>query len=265
MIKSVAVILDKIYRHKLSEVAGRKHRVPQKQLEALLHNLPDTNDLERTLKAAAGLGLIAEVKAASPSRGVLRHDMDPVQVALEYQEAGATAISVLTDEKFFHGNLSHLQDVRGSVKLPLLRKDFIIDEYQIVEARTSGADAILLIAALLDNNKIAAFIDSAARLGLGCLIEVHTEEELKKILETPATLIGINNRDLRTFDTDIETTLRLRSLIPEEMTVVSESGIKSRSDVKRLEDAGIDAILVGETLVRSENIGEKIKELMGWA
>jgi indole-3-glycerol phosphate synthase len=258
------VILDKIYRHKLSEVAERKRRTPRGQLEALLHNLHDTHDLERILKTAAGLGLIAEVKAASPSRGVLRQDMNPVQVALEYQEAGATAISVLTDEKFFHGNLSHLQDVRGSVKLPLLRKDFIIDEYQIVEARTSGADAILLIAALLDDNEIEAFLGSAGRLGLSSLLEVHTEEELKRVLGTPATLIGINNRDLRTFDTDIETTLRLKSLIPEEMTVVSESGIKSRSDVKRLENAGIDAILVGETLVQSENIGEKIKELMGW-
>ncbi len=265
MIKSVAVILDEIYKHKLSEVAGRKRRMPQKQLEALLHNLPVTKDLGKTLEAAAGLGLIAEVKAASPSRGVLRPNMDPVQVALEYQEAGATAISVLTDEKFFHGSLSHLQDVRGSVKLPLLRKDFIIDEYQIIEARTSGADAILLIAALLDDKEIGAFINKAGRLGLGCLVEVHTEEELRRILGTPATVLGINNRDLHSFKTDIETTLRLKSLIPEGMTVVSESGIKTRSDVKRLEDAGIDAILVGETLVQSEDIGGKIRELMGWA
>ena len=223
-----------------------------------------TKDLEGALKTSSGLGLIAEVKAASPSKGILRHDMNPSQIALEYQEGGATAISVLTDEKFFHGRLAHLEDVRRAVRLPLLRKDFIIDEYQLVEARTSGADAVLLIAAILDEKKLEALLSSAGRLGLNCLVEVHTEGELKKVLDTPATLVGINNRDLHTFKTDLETTIRLRPLVPEDRTVVSESGIKSRGDVRRLEDAGVDAILVGEALVQSEDIERDIRELMGW-
>lgn len=223
-----------------------------------------TKDLEGALKTSGGLGLIAEVKAASPSKGILRHDMNPSQIALEYQEGGATAISVLTDEKFFHGRLAHLEDVRRAVRLPLLRKDFIIDEYQLVEARTSGADAVLLIAAILDEKKLEALLSSAGRLGLNCLVEVHTEGELKKVLDTPATLVGINNRDLHTFKTDLKTTIRLRPLVPEDRTVVSESGIKSRGDVRRLEDAGVDAILVGEALVQSEDIERDIRELMGW-
>ncbi len=263
------MILDEIYKHKLLEVSQRKGQHPREQLEAALSNLPDTNGLEAVLKAATktsgGLGLIAEVKAASPSRGILRHNMDPSQIALEYQEGGASAISVLTDERFFHGKLAHLEDVRRTVTLPLLRKDFIIDEYQLIEARTSGADAVLLIAALLDEKKLDALLGAAGRLGLDCLVEVHTEEELKRALGTPATLLGINNRDLHTFKIDLETTLRLRPLIPDDKTVVSESGVKSRADVKRLEDAGIDAVLVGEALVQSEDVGSKIRELMGWA
>ncbi|MFQ5863181.1 MAG: indole-3-glycerol phosphate synthase TrpC [Candidatus Brocadiales bacterium] len=259
------MILDEIYKHKLSEVARRKNRCPLKQLEAVLPNLPATKDLETAIKTSRGLGLIAEVKAASPSRGILRYNLNPSQIALEYQESGASAISVLTDEKFFHGKLAHLEDVRKAVKLPLLRKDFIIDEYQLIEARTSGADAVLLIAALLDEKKLEALLGTASGLKLNCLVEVHTEEELKKVLNTPATLLGINNRDLHTFKTDLETTLRLRPLIPRDKTVISESGIKSRSDVTRLEEAGVDAILVGEALVQSEDIGEKIRELMGWA
>ncbi|MCQ4574861.1 MAG: indole-3-glycerol phosphate synthase TrpC [Candidatus Brocadiales bacterium] len=258
------MILDEIYKHKLLELSRCKERRPLEQLEAALPNMAGTKDLEGALKTSSGLGLIAEVKAASPSKGILRHDMNPSQIALEYQEGGATAISVLTDEKFFHGRLAHLEDVRRVVRLPLLRKDFIIDEYQLVEARTSGADAVLLIAAILDEKKLEALLSSAGRLGLNCLVEVHTEGELKKVLDTPATLVGINNRDLHTFKTDLETTIRLRPLVPEDRTVVSESGIKSRGDVRRLEDAGVDAILVGEALVQSEDIERDIRELMGW-
>ncbi|HHT9134363.1 MAG TPA: indole-3-glycerol phosphate synthase TrpC [Candidatus Avalokitesvara rifleensis] len=263
------MILDEIYRHKLLEVSQRKDQYPLKRLETVLSGLPDAYDLEAALKAASrtsgGLGLIAEVKAASPSRGVLRRDMNPSQIALEYQEGGASAISVLTDEKFFHGKLAHLEAVRRAVKLPLLRKDFIIDRYQIIEARASGADAVLLIAAILDDKTLNALLSAASQLGLGSLVEVHTEEELKRVLKTPATLIGINNRDLQTFKIDLATTLKLRPLIPDGKTVVSESGVKTRADVRLLEDAGVDAILVGEALVRSNDIGKKIRELMGWA
>lgn len=263
------VILDEIYKHKLLEISQRKVQCPLEQLEAALSNLPATHDLEAALKAASrtsgGLGLIAEIKAASPSRGVLRRDINPSQIALEYQEGGASAISVLTDKKFFQGKLAHLEAVRRVVKLPILRKDFIIDRYQIIEARASGADAVLLIAAILDEKTLNVFLDTASQLGLDSLVEVHTEEELRKVLNTPATLIGINNRDLHTFTVDLKTTLRLRPLIPGDRTVVSESGVKTRADVRFLEDAGIDAILVGEALVQSGDIGEKIKELMGWA
>ncbi len=257
------MILDEIYKHKVLEVTRRKEQYPLERLETALPNLTDTRDFEAALKAREGIGLIAEIKAASPSKGVLRRDMNPSQIALEYQEGGASAISVLTDEKFFHGKLAHLEDVGKAVRLPLLRKDFIIDEYQIVESRTGGADAVLLIAALLERNKLEAFLKIAGQLGLDCLVEVHTEAELGKVLDTPATLLGINNRDLHTFETDLETTLRLRPLIPDDRTDISESGDESRADVRRLEDAGVDAVLVGEALVKSEDIGKKIKELMG--
>lgn len=258
------MILDEICRHKRTEVARCKELRPTGQLEALLHKLPRTRSLEERLRASPHLSLVAEVKAASPSRGILRQDINPSEIAIEYQENGAAAISVLTDERFFHGGLSHLSEVRRAVGLPLLRKDFIIDEYQLLEARVSGADAALLIAAILDEKELVRFLNTASRLGLGCMVEVHTEEELKKVLSTPATLIGINNRDLQTFKIDLETTLRLRPLIPGDKTVVSESGIKSRADVVRLEGAGVDAVLVGEALVQSEDIGKKIRELMGW-
>lgn len=257
------MILDDIYKHKLQEVAESKKRVGLSRLEEALSGLAPPKDFEAALRGGEGMKLIAEIKAASPSLGVLREGLDPVSLALEYQEAGASAISILTDERFFHGSLSHLEKVRKVVSLPLLRKDFIIDSYQLYEARVSGADAVLLIARLLDEKTIETFLKIAGQLGLACLVEVHTEEELKKALNTPSRLIGINNRDLNTFKVDLTTTLNLLPLIPEERLVVSESGINSREDVQRLERAGVRVILVGEALVSSKDVNSKIRGLLG--
>ena len=259
------MILDGIYKHKLLEVTESKKRISLSRLEETLAGLSPTKNFEAALRPASGGGgikLIAEIKAASPSLGVLREGLDPVALALEYQRAGATAISVLTDKKFFHGSLSNLEEVRKTVDLPLLRKDFIIDGYQLYEARVAGADAVLLIARLLDKKTLSAFLKVADQLGLACLVEVHTEEELKKVLDTHARLIGINNRDLDTFKVDMNTTLKLLPLVPVDRIVVSESGIHNREDVRRLEKAGVRAILVGEALVRSKDVTYKIKELL---
>ncbi len=257
------MILDEIYRHKLQEVAENKKRVSLGELEGKLSRLAPTKDFEATLRAGKGIKLIAEIKAASPSAGVLRAGLDPVKLALEYQSAGANALSVLTDNRFFHGSISNLENVRRAVSLPLLRKDFIIDTYQLYEARVAGADAALLIARLLDEKTMESFLKVAKELGLACLVEVHTEEEIKKVLNTPARLIGINNRDLNTFKVDLATTLRLLPLIPKDRLVVSESGISRREDVEVLEKSGVSAILVGEALVRSKDITSKVKELLG--
>jgi len=206
--------------------------------------------------------LIAEIKKASPSRGVIREDFDPVEMAEVYEENGAAAISVLTDKKFFQGSINFLPEVRRVTGVPLLRKDFIIDEYQIYESRVYGADALLLIAAVLSREEMDSFLSLSRDLGLDCLVEVHSEEEVRKVLETSAEIIGINNRNLRTFEVDLSTTLRLKRLIPSNKIVVSESGIRSREEVRLLAGEGIAAILVGEALLRSEDVGEKMRELV---
>lgn len=256
-------ILDEIYRYKLLEVAENKKRVPVEVLKKDIQKSRDTKPFGRALKSDAGISIIAEIKKASPSLGIIRDDFDPIGIARLYEAGGASAISVLTDEKFFQGCLSYLTDVKKSVDLPVLRKDFIIDPYQIYEARAAGADAILLIAALLSGEEIQRFLELAEDLGMDCLVEVHSETELQKVLQTNATIVGINNRNLATFKTDLGTTLRLRSMIPGGKIIVSESGIKSREDVKKLIDIGIHAILVGETLMKSKDIPTKLHELLG--
>ncbi|HHT9120514.1 MAG TPA: indole-3-glycerol phosphate synthase TrpC [Candidatus Hypogeohydataceae bacterium YC41] len=257
------MILDEIYKHKLQEVDENKRRISLSKLERGLAGLPPTKDFEGAMRKDTVIKLIAEIKAASPSAGVLREGLDPIKLAQEYQSAGANAISILTDKRFFHGSLAHLEKVRKAVGLPLLRKDFIIDSYQLYEARVAGADAVLLIARLLDKKTIEDLIKLSPQLDLDCLVEVHTEEELKKVLDTPARLIGINNRDLDTFKVDLSTTLKLLPLIPGDRLVVSESGINTREDVIRLEKAGVKAVLVGEALVRSKDVTSRIRELLG--
>jgi indole-3-glycerol phosphate synthase len=206
--------------------------------------------------------LIAEVKQASPSRGVLNPNLNPTKLAKNYAEGGAAAISVLTEENYFKGSINYLAAIREVVRLPLLRKDFIFDPYQVYESRAYGADALLLIAAILSRPQLEELLSLSHSLGLRCLVEVHKEDEVERALQSKARIIGINNRDLDTFNIDINTTRRLRPLIPQTRIVVSESGIKTRSDTEKLKGWGVNAILVGETLVTAGDVLTKMRELV---
>ncbi|MEJ2200366.1 MAG: indole-3-glycerol phosphate synthase TrpC, partial [Desulfuromonadaceae bacterium] len=240
---------------------------PLAQLRQRLASVEDRpRGFVRALRAkyqAGGTAIIAEVKKGSPSKGVIRTDFDPLVIAETYQAYGAACLSVLTDERFFFGHLDYLRAIRAQVALPLLRKDFICDPYQIVEARVYGADAVLLIAAMLDFPQLRDFSACARELGLDVLLEVHDQSELELALQTDCELIGVNNRSLRTFVTDLGVTEQLRPLIPADRLVVSESGINRRVDIKRLLAAGAGAFLVGESLMRETDIGAKLHELMG--
>jgi len=255
------MILDKIVRHKQKEVLDSKTKLPE---EIIKRNLPkkERGCFKKALAATEGISLIAEVKKASPSKGIFRQDFNPAQIAGTYEKAGAAAISVLTDSRFFQGGIQDLKTVKQAVSLPVLRKDFIIDPYQIYESLHIGADAILFITAILEERQLKSFISIAGELGLDALVEVHSREDLSKAVNCGAEIIGINNRDLTTFTTDIATTLKLMQYLPEHCTAVSESGIFTRKDVRRLEQAGVDAILVGEALVTSSDIDAKIRQLL---
>jgi indole-3-glycerol phosphate synthase len=211
-----------------------------------------------------GVSLIAECKKASPSKGLLVHKYNAVSFATSYEKAGAAAISVLTDTRHFQGTLEDLRDVRQSVKIPVLRKDFIFHPYQVYEARSAGADAVLLIAAVLGDGDVSELLDLTHKLGMNALVEVHTEEELGRMLALPnrPRIIGINNRNLQTFEVDFENTGRLRQLIPAEVVVVGESGLKTTADVQKMGEMGVDAILVGETFVKSKNAFQKAQEFV---
>lgn len=244
-----------------------KSRLPLAELQSRVAELEGTpRGFFRALRAAAESGwtaVIAEVKKGSPSKGVIRADFDPLSIAEIYQENGATCLSVLTDEHFFMGHLRYLGQIREIVGLPLLRKDFICDPYQIYEARVAGADAVLLIAAMLDVKQLAEYNALAADLQLDVLLEVHDERELEMALATDCKLIGINNRNLQTFETDLATTERLLPRIPAGHFVVTESGIVDRADVLRLQRAGAQGFLVGEALMRQADIGAGLRELQG--
>ncbi len=261
------MILDKIAAYKRQEVALAKSRRSLASLQRGIDELEDQpRGFLRALRACADSGwtaVIAEVKKGSPSKGVIREDFDPLSIAEIYQENGATCLSVLTDEHFFMGHLLYLAKIREVVSLPLLRKDFICDPYQIYEARAAGADAVLLIAAMLDAGQLAEYYVLARELQLDVLLEVHDEAELDVALTTGCELIGINNRNLQTFATDLATTERLLPLIPVGYFVVAESGISCRADVLRLQKAGARGVLVGESLMREDDIGAKLKELQG--
>jgi indole-3-glycerol phosphate synthase len=264
-------ILEQIIETKRQEVAERKKSVPIEQLKETIATLGrPRNFFQAVSKKPQGkpLNLIAEVKKASPSAGVIRADFDPVKIAQTYAAAGADALSVLTDEKYFQGKLEYLHAIRDVVKLPVLRKDFIIDEYQVYESRAAGADAILLIAECLQTNELIDLQIRATELNLTCLIEVHDIGNLMRVRDRVIgfphrsySLLGINNRDLRTFKTDLGTTLRVTELIEDKDVLVSESGINTNEDVKKLANAGVRAVLVGESLMRSEDIGRKIREM----
>ena len=254
-------ILDKILANKKREVEKHKQAV---RLTSLLECIARRNEPLVFASAIKGerIKLIAEVKKASPSKGLLRPYFDPMELARTYAENGAAAISVLTDSEYFQGSLEHLAAIREMVSVPLLRKDFIYDEYQLYESAAYGADAVLLITAILEPAQLSKMLMLSRSLGLGCLVEVHNEGELKKALASGAEIIGINNRNLKTFEVDINTTQRLRPLVPSDRIVVSESGINKREQVKKLEAWGVDAVLIGEALVTAKKIPNKIKELM---
>lgn len=255
-------ILDDIVRDKRQEVARRRAATPRAELERRAAQAGPVRDFEGALAPRPGRArLIAEVKKASPSRGVLAGDLDPLALARSYAAAGAHAISVVTDEKYFQGSLDLLAPIRAAVPLPLLRKDFTLDEYQLWESRAAGADAVLLIVAILPPGHLRDLVAAAKGLDLAALIECHTAGELDTALGAGARIVGINNRDLRTFETRIETTLELLPLIPPGPIVVSESGFFTGDQVRRVVDAGAHAVLVGEGLVRAVDVGAKLREL----
>ncbi len=281
------MILNQILADKRTEVADRKSRIPVADLKRIASDAPPPRDFASALRTTppspvigrgaggegsgdsalrtphSALRLIAEVKKASPSKGLIRPDFDPVWIAKTYEAAGASAISILTDEKYFQGKLEYLTAVHDAVSIPCLRKDFIVDPYQIYEARAARADAILLIVAALTPGELSEFMALSNELGMAALVETHTAEELDIALNAGAQVIGINNRNLQTFETKLETTLSLAPKVPGVRVLVSESGIFTRADVESLLRAGVDAILVGESLMRIPDPGVKVKELLG--
>lgn len=258
-------ILDRIVETKWCEIASARAVVSDAELERQIAEIPPTRRFAAALRVMGELRVIAEVKRASPSAGVIRADFDPVAIAQSYEAHGASCISVLTDVEYFHGSLDDLRAVRKSVRCPLLRKDFVLDRYQLLEARHAGADAALLIAEILPGDRLATLHREAIALGLDVLVELHDSHELPRVLDSGATLVGINNRDLRTFTTRLEHTLDLMPRIPAGVTVVSESGIRTADDMKRLAASGVNAVLVGESLMRSPDVGSALDRLRGVA
>ncbi len=256
-------ILDQIVTTKQQEVAAAQLRLPIEELEAQAAEAPPVRDFRAALTGPGPIQLIAEVKKASPSAGVIRPGFDPIAIARTYQAHGAACLSVLTDVTYFQGHLNYLARIRASVAIPILRKDFLIDEYQVVEARMAGADAILLIAEILDDAKLASLLAVAKQWGMAALVEFHDPVHLPRVLGAGADLVGVNNRDLHRFVTDLDLTLRLRDQIPADVVLVAESGIRTRADVERLEVAGVPAMLVGETLMRADDIGLAVEQLLG--
>jgi len=256
-------ILDKIVASKRREIDSQRAGVPERDLERRLADAPPIRDFLAALDAPKTIQVIAEVKKASPSAGVIRADFDPVAIARTYAAHGAAALSVLTDEPYFQGCLAYLSAVRAAVALPILRKDFILDRYQVLEARVAGADAVLLIAEVLDQAALPRLLGEIHALGMDALVEFYDRENLERVLDSGARLVGVNNRDLRTFATRLEHTLDMAAALAQRCCLVSESGIRTRQDVLRLEAAGVRAVLVGETLMRVPDIGAKLDELRG--
>jgi indole-3-glycerol phosphate synthase len=256
-------VLDEIVAHKRSELAELKPRRPLPDLIAACRGLAPARNFEAALRPPPGerVRLIAEVKRGSPSRGLFRADLDPVAQAGIYAGAGAAAVSVLTDARYFHGSLDDLVSVRAAVAVPVLRKEFIVDEYQVWEARAAGADAVLLIVAALDDAALRDLLHAAKGAGLATLVEVHTAAELDRALRLGAPVIGVNNRDLQTLTTSLEASLRLLPQIPPGPVTVSESGLASAADVEAVVAAGAHAVLVGETLLRAGDVAAKVREL----
>jgi indole-3-glycerol phosphate synthase len=258
------MILDRIVADNRQDLEARKGGFPLKAMKKAAADQPPPLDFASALRGDR-IKLIAEVKKASPSRGVIRHDFNPVEIARTYAANGASAISVLTEIKHFQGSLDYLKaikDALGDRRIPLLRKDFIYEPYQVYESRAYGADCLLLIVAILTPEKLKELLNLSHELNMNCLVEVHNEAELEVALDSSARIIGINNRDLTTFDVDLATTERLRPLIPKDRIVVSESGIKDSDDMKKLQKWGVDAVLIGEALMSATDIAKKMEELL---
>jgi len=266
MAAGVPDILQKILATKAREVGERSERTPLARLEGAIPELPPTRGFAAAIRQRIGNGhaaTIAEIKKASPSKGIIRAGFDPAQIARSYASHGATCLSVLTDVEYFRGADAYLQQARSVCRLPVLRKEFIIDAYQVYESRYLGADCILLIVAALDDDRLRAFTDLAHRLEMDVLVEVHDREELARALPLNTSLIGINNRDLRTFEVSLDTTLGLLGDIPDDRTVITESGVHTRADVERMLAHGVRGFLVGEAFMRADEPGEKLAELFG--
>lgn len=257
------MILQKIVADNMPQLEAKKSSLPLAELRSMALEQSPPLDFASAL-CGERIRLIAEVKKASPSRGIIRHDFDPVAIAKTYADNGAAAISVLTEEKHFQGSLDYLKDIRKALgdKIPLLRKDFIHDPYQVYQSRAYGADSLLLIVAMLSRSRMEKLLGLSRELGMSCLVEVHDEAELGIALQSGARIIGINNRDLNTFEVDISVTERLRPLVLPDRIVVSESGIKDRSDIEKMSRIGVNAVLVGESLMSTRNIAAKMKELL---
>ena len=256
-------ILDKIVATKRDEIAASKSCRPAAELRAMAPDAPPVRNFYAAVAAEGPIKLIAEVKKASPSAGLIRDDFDPVAIATTYQRHGAACISVLTDELYFQGHLGFLAAVSNAVDIPVLRKDFILDEYQLLEARVAGADAVLLIAECLKPDELANLHDAACALDLTPLVELYEPANLEPVLAAGARLIGVNNRNLHTFEVDLRHTLAIRRQVPDDRLLVGESGIKTPADVRLLAEAGVNAILVGESLMRQDDIGAAVDTLLG--
>ncbi|MBK9312794.1 MAG: indole-3-glycerol phosphate synthase TrpC [Acidobacteria bacterium] len=254
-------ILEQIVARKKDRLIAAKKLMPA---SVLMAHLPASAGGDSFIEAVkrCGINIIAEIKRRSPSKGIIREDFDPVAIARNYTENGAAAISCLTEEDFFDGSLEYLRAVRGITSIPILRKDFIFDEYQLIEARQAGADAILLIAAMLDGSLFNDLLQAASSLGLDALVEIHDRRELDEVMRYDVKLLGINNRNLRTFETTLETSIDLAKDLPPSVTLVSESGIRTRQDIDRLRDAGFHAFLIGEELMRAPDEGKSLREMI---
>jgi indole-3-glycerol phosphate synthase len=258
----VSSVLDRIVATKRDEIARAQALRTLTQLKDAIGEAPEVRDFLGALRGYPDIRLIAEVKKASPSKGLIRSDFQPVQIALDYEAGGAAAISVLTDESYFCGHLDFLRQIRQRVSIPVLRKDFVLDEYQVYEARAAGADAVLLIAECLPGELLSELYHCITELGMTALIELYDPTHLLRVLDTGTQLVGVNNRDLHTFELDLGHVIRLRSEIPSDITLVAESGIFTHQDVVRLDLAGIDAMLVGESLMRQEDIQRAVRKLL---
>jgi indole-3-glycerol phosphate synthase len=257
------VILDRIVADKIEELKDVKGRLPESEIKAMLAESRPVKDFAAALLNPDAVSIIAEVKKASPSKGLIRPDFDPVTIARAYEENGARAVSVLTEKKYFKGDIGYLKWISESIGIPVLRKDFIFDDYQVYEARANGADAFLLIASILEKDHMEDLYLLGKELGMEAVAEAHDEDDLEKILGLTFKIIGINNRDLKSFEVDIKNTEYLIEDIPMDRIVVSESGISTRDDLKFLKSVGADAALIGEALMREADFGRKLRELTG--